>query len=196
MVARSDGGALRTPRRLRVPETADRLRPAADRRADQSGPGDLAADHAVEPAGIRGQLGHAAGDSRRGVAPLRAAALPAIRQGHPRAEARRRRLPEPNRHAGDAEGGADSDFRRRGRRGAARRTSSTAPRRRWSSPPRPHRRRRPELGPQAPSPDLVAEAQAHYDRMQKAARDGDWALFGDEQKKLGETLGKLSRVKK
>jgi hypothetical protein len=43
--------------------------------------------------------------------------------------------------------------------------------------------------------DLVNEAQSHYDRMQKAARDGDWALFGDEQKKLGETLSHLSQVK-
>ena len=54
----------------------------------------------------------------------------------------------------------------------------------------------PELGPGAPVADLIAEAQAHYDRMQKASRDGDWALFGDEQRKLGETLVKMSRVKK
>jgi hypothetical protein len=32
--------------------------------------------------------------------------------------------------------------------------------------------------------------------MQKAARDGDWALFGEEQKKLGETLAKLGTIKK
>lgn len=43
---------------------------------------------------------------------------------------------------------------------------------------------------------LVNEAQLHYDRMQKAARDGDWALFGEEQKKLGETLAKLGTIKK
>ena len=38
----------------------------------------LAADHAVEPAGVPGDLGHADGDSDRGVADLRAAAVPAI----------------------------------------------------------------------------------------------------------------------
>jgi uncharacterized membrane protein (UPF0182 family) len=44
--------------------------------------------------------------------------------------------------------------------------------------------------------DLVAEAGDHYDRMQKAARDGDWALYGEEQKKLGETIKKLQKIKK
>jgi uncharacterized membrane protein (UPF0182 family) len=44
--------------------------------------------------------------------------------------------------------------------------------------------------------DLVSEAQAHYDKMQKAARDGDWALYGEELRKLGDTLGKMNRVKK
>ena len=50
--ARSDGDALRPADRLPVPEAEGRLRPAPGRRADQPGPGDLAADHAVEPAGL------------------------------------------------------------------------------------------------------------------------------------------------
>jgi hypothetical protein len=44
--------------------------------------------------------------------------------------------------------------------------------------------------------DLINEAQAHFERMQKAAREGDWALFGDEQRKLGETLGRMTQAKK
>ena len=31
---------------------------------------------------------------------------------------------------------------------------------------------------------------------QKAARDGNWALFGEEQTKLGETLKKLQKIRK
>jgi uncharacterized membrane protein (UPF0182 family) len=46
------------------------------------------------------------------------------------------------------------------------------------------------------SAELIAEAGDHYDRMQKAARDGDWALYGEEQKKLGETIKKLQKIKK
>src|SRR6185503_17259816 len=42
--------ALRTARRLRVPETEAGVRPAAGRRAHRAGPGDLAADHPVESA--------------------------------------------------------------------------------------------------------------------------------------------------
>jgi uncharacterized membrane protein (UPF0182 family) len=44
--------------------------------------------------------------------------------------------------------------------------------------------------------DLIAEANTHYEKMQKAQRDGDWALYGDELKKLGETLGKMNQIKK
>ena len=77
-----DGGAqrrraLRPAAGVPVPEAEGRLRPAADRRAHQPGPGHLAADHAVEPAGVGGDPGHAAGHPDRGVAALRPAALPA-----------------------------------------------------------------------------------------------------------------------
>jgi uncharacterized membrane protein (UPF0182 family) len=44
--------------------------------------------------------------------------------------------------------------------------------------------------------DLAAEAGDHFDRAQKAARDGNWALFGEEQTKLGETLKKLQKIRK
>ena len=64
---------------------------------------------------------------------------------------------------------------------------------------------KPEAGPRAPSgapveaedpgaavPDSLAEqARAHYARALQAQRDGNWALYGEEIKKLGEVLEKM-----
>jgi len=55
------------------------------------------------------------------------------------------------------------------------------------------------VGPAAGSPpaaaradggfaNLAARAQEHYQRALKAQRDGDWALYGEEIKQLGEVL--------
>jgi len=44
--------------------------------------------------------------------------------------------------------------------------------------------------------ELTDEAQAHYERAQRALRDGDFTLFGEEWKKLGETLNKIKTGKK
>ena len=44
--------------------------------------------------------------------------------------------------------------------------------------------------------DLAAEAQLHYDRAQKALRDGDFALFGEEWKRMGEVIGRMQKNKK
>jgi uncharacterized membrane protein (UPF0182 family) len=38
---------------------------------------------------------------------------------------------------------------------------------------------------------LAAEARAHYDRATQAQRDGNWALYGEELKKLGEVLRRM-----
>jgi uncharacterized protein len=38
---------------------------------------------------------------------------------------------------------------------------------------------------------LAAEARAHYDRAIQAQRDGNWALYGEELKKLGEVLQRM-----
>ena len=98
---------LRPPRRLPVPEADRDLRAAAGGRADQPGPGDLAADHAVESAGVGSDPGHTAGHSDRRVADLHPPALPPRRRRtDPGAETRHRRLPEQHRHGGDADGGA------------------------------------------------------------------------------------------
>jgi uncharacterized membrane protein (UPF0182 family) len=50
--------------------------------------------------------------------------------------------------------------------------------------------------PAAPS-DLVtlaAQAQAHYARALQAQRDGNWALYGEEIKRLGEVLEKMKKL--
>ena len=146
-----DGGAqrrrpLRPAARVPVPEAEARLRPEADRRPHQSGSGHLAADHALEPAGIAGHLGHAARHPDRRIAALRAAAVPAIARGpHPRAEARHRRVSEPDRHGGDAD-------RRARRRSSGRRLPKRWRRigwpaaRRRSCRPRPTRWHRRSIG--------------------------------------------------
>ena len=100
---------------------------------------------------------------------------------HPRADARHRRLPEPDR-----------DGSRRSRPALARLFgggagaappddgSSVAPRR----PParRPALRRRPPRRRPATirSTALAAEARGHYDRAIEAQRAGDWAKYGEE----------------
>ena len=47
--------------------------------------------------------------------------------------------------------------------------------------------------PRTDASALAAEARAHYDRAMKAQREGNWALYGEEIKRLGEVLEKLSR---
>ena len=41
--------------------------------------------------------------------------------------------------------------------------------------------------------DLAAQARAHYERAMQAQREGNWALYGEEIKKLGEVLAKMKR---
>ncbi|HSC27475.1 MAG TPA: UPF0182 family protein, partial [Vicinamibacterales bacterium] len=40
---------------------------------------------------------------------------------------------------------------------------------------------------------LAAQARAHYDRAIRAQREGNWSLYGEELKRLGEVLEKLAR---
>ncbi len=49
--------------------------------------------------------------------------------------------------------------------------------------------------PATAAPDaaaLIHEASQHYDRALQLQRQGDWAGYGDEIKKLGEALNKLA----
>ena len=133
--------SLRRPGRVQVPEAEADLRAAAGGGAHQPGSGDLAADHAVEPAGLAGDPGHAAGDPDRGVAALRARALPEGRgRQDPGAEARHRRAPERDRDGGDAGRGDRSPVRQAGLR-RSRRARGGRRRRRPRRRPRPRPRR-------------------------------------------------------
>ena len=52
------------------------------------------------------------------------------------------------------------------------------------------------LTPETATPEmttLAAQARAHYERALQAQRDGNWALYGEEIKRLGEVLQKMSR---
>jgi uncharacterized membrane protein (UPF0182 family) len=40
---------------------------------------------------------------------------------------------------------------------------------------------------------LATEARAHYQRALQAQRDGDWALYGEEIRKLGDVLERMKR---
>ncbi len=50
---------------------------------------------------------------------------------------------------------------------------------------------RPGIAGDAGRKALAAEALAHYERALAAQREGNWALYGEEIKKLGEVLKKL-----
>jgi uncharacterized membrane protein (UPF0182 family) len=46
--------------------------------------------------------------------------------------------------------------------------------------------------PAADTQALIREANQHYERALQLQRQGDWAGYGDEVKKLGEVLNKLA----
>jgi hypothetical protein len=52
----------------------------------------------------------------------------------------------------------------------------------------------PAVQPAAPAAasDLAAQAHAHYRRALQAQREGDWALYGEEIRKLGELLERMA----
>ena len=73
--------------------------------------------------------------------------------------------------------------------------SAQTPRRR----PQPVRHRRRSAGtPPALSEQmrtLTAEARDHYQRALDAQRQGNWALYGDEIKRLGEVLERMESAR-
>ena len=50
-----------------------------------------------------------------------------------------------------------------------------------------------EQAPSAVLEDLAARARTHYERAIQAQRDGDWAQYGEEIRRLGEVLERLNR---
>ena len=51
----------------------------------------------------------------------------------------------------------------------------------------------PREGMSAAMESLAAQARAHYQRALQAQRDGNWALYGEEIRKLGDVLAKMRR---
>jgi uncharacterized membrane protein (UPF0182 family) len=49
--------------------------------------------------------------------------------------------------------------------------------------------------PDATMTALAAEAQTHFDNAEKALRAGDFALYGEEQRKLGEVLARMQNAR-
>jgi uncharacterized protein len=70
--------------------------------------------------------------------------------------------------------------------------STTAPPAGGVAPPKVEGGPPPPAAP-ADAAALAAQAREHYDRAIKAQREGNWALYGEEIKRLGEILEKLSR---
>jgi uncharacterized membrane protein (UPF0182 family) len=53
----------------------------------------------------------------------------------------------------------------------------------------------PTTPPTASVQSLSTQARQHYDRAIQAQREGDWARYGEELKKLGAVLDQMSKVK-
>ena len=51
----------------------------------------------------------------------------------------------------------------------------------------------PEAPPRSDIQGLASRAKQHYDRALRAQREGDWALYGEEIKKLGAVLEQISK---
>jgi uncharacterized protein len=68
-----------------------------------------------------------------------------------------------------------------------------------ATPGQPPTSATPGAKPAAPEPDtkaLIHEANQHYEHALLLQRQGDWAGYGDEIKKLGEVLNKLAAQQK
>jgi uncharacterized membrane protein (UPF0182 family) len=64
-----------------------------------------------------------------------------------------------------------------------------------SSPPSPETAQQPEAAPPTGRTDAAAidRARLHYERAMQAQRDGNWAVYGEEIKLLGEILRGMSK---
>ncbi len=51
----------------------------------------------------------------------------------------------------------------------------------------------PKAPPDSPGEDLAVRAQDHYERAMRAQREGNWALYGEEIRRLGDVLEQLRR---
>ena len=192
MVGAERRRALRPARRVPVPEAEDRLRSATDSGPHQSGPGDLAADHAVEPAGLAGHLGHAARHSRSRsrciyVRPLY------LRSPQSSIPELKRVIVAYQNQIVMAETLTQALAQIFGREVAKAlapdQLASTRHVGRFRRPAcRSIRRQSRRPGAAADLAALAAEAQTHFDNAEKAQRAGDWALYGEEMSKVRDVL--------
>ena len=53
----------------------------------------------------------------------------------------------------------------------------------------------PSQAPTTVNPGLAAQALQHYERAEQALKEGNWAKYGEELKKLRTTLEGLSQQK-
>jgi uncharacterized membrane protein (UPF0182 family) len=53
----------------------------------------------------------------------------------------------------------------------------------------------PKAPPAADAANLAAQARQHYERAMQAQREGDWARYGEEIKRLGAVLEQMARQK-
>ena len=133
----------------------------------------------------------------------------------PRAEARDRGLPQPDRDGRDARGVRSTASSRRA--AATRKIGGRRPGRRpWRRPRRsrrPQRRRQPARGPDGARrrrprrlrlrrrtprclPTSPSRRASVYQRAIDAQRAGDWARYGEEIKRLGEILEKMAQERR
>ena len=184
MVARSDPERYGQLEVFEFPEAEDHLRAPADHRAHQSRPGDLPADHPLEPAGLASNPGHASRHSRGGVPALRAPALSqSVGRKNSGVEPGDRRLSRSDCDGWDARRRPQSDFRRRSRDRQASVYGCTIPSTSTTQPATP-----------APiDANRANRARQHYERAMQAQRDGNWALYGEEIRLLGEALREMAK---
>ena len=74
--------------------------------------------------------------------------------------------------------------------GGGPRPAETAP---ATAPSAPRGEQPPIESTRGDLPALAAQARDHYQRALQAQRDGNWALYGEEIRKLGEVLEKMKR---
>ena len=184
-----------------VPEAENRLRPETDQRPDQPGSGDLAADHAVEPAGYSVIWGTLLvipiDESLLYVRPLY------LRSPEGRIPELKRVIVAYQSQIVMAETLVDALAKIFGPAVAKALAPGSAGQHRDVGRTRPHRS--PARAPAGRGAGgrtagceryaaLVAELRQHVDRADKALRDGDFALYGEEWKKIKAVLEKMEKT--
>src|SRR5213076_806337 len=173
-------GAIRRAGAVSLPQAEPGLRPDPDRQPDQPGHRDLAPDFAVGPARLRGDPRPPARHPDRGVADLRAAALPA---GRGRAHPEMKRVVVAHENQVVMEETLEAGLTRLFGGGGAVETAAAAA--------APSGAAGPSNGAAA---DLARRAAALYQRAVAAQRSGDWARYGEALSQLGEVLRQLQAV--